>query len=116
MDFVLVGTLVILIFAALLQLALALHVRNILVDSAAEGARAGALVGAGDETAVERTRYLIDLALSQRYTHEVSTRRVEVEGMALLQVDVRATIPLLGLVGPTRELEVSGRAVLEDEL
>ncbi len=38
-DFVLVGTLVILIFVALLQLALVLHVRNILIDSAAEGAR-----------------------------------------------------------------------------
>lgn len=115
-DFVLVGTLVIMIFAALLQLALALHVRNILIDSAAEGARTGALAGASDAAAVDRTRYLIDLALSPRYAREVSTRRVDVDGTVLLQVDVAATLPLLGLVGPSRELVVSGRAVLEEEL
>lgn len=115
-DFVLVGTLVILIFAALLQLALVLHVRNILIDSAAEGARAGALAGASDAAAVERTRYLVDLALSPRYSRDVTTQRVEVDGTALLQVDVAATLPLFGLVGPSRELVVSGRAVLEDDL
>ena len=115
-DFVLVGTLVILLFAALLQLALALHVRNILVDSAAEGARAGALAGASDAAAVDRTRYLINLALSPRYSRDVTTRRVEAEGTVLLQVDVVAALPLFGLAGPARELAVSGRAVLEDEL
>lgn len=115
-DFVLVGTLVILIFVALLQLALVLHVRNILIDSAAEGARAGALAGASDAAAVERTRYLVDLALSPRYSRDVTTQRVEVDGTALLQVDVAATLPLFGLAGPSRELVVSGRAVLEDEL
>lgn len=110
------GTLVILLFSALLQLALTLHVRNILIDSAAEGARAGALAGASEVAAVERTRYLVGLALSPRYGQEVTTRRVEVDGTALLQVDIAAPLPLFGFLGPGRELIVSGRAVIEEEL
>ena len=38
-DFVLVGALVIAVCVALLQLALGLHVRNVLTDAAGEGAR-----------------------------------------------------------------------------
>lgn len=116
MDFVLVGTLVILVFSALLQFALALHVRNILIDSAAEGARVGALAGSSDETGADRTRYLIGLALSDRYTEHITTSRVDVEGVPCLQVDVAAPLPLVGLLGPGRTLEVRGRAVLEDSL
>lgn len=111
-----VGTLIIAIVAALLQLALVLHVRNILIDSAAEGARAGALAGAGDAAAVERTRYLIDAALSARYADDVTAHRVEAAGTTVLQVDVVATLPLFGLAGSPRTVVVSGRAVVEDEL
>ena len=115
-DFVLVGTLVILIFSALLQFALALHVRNILIDSAAEGARAGALAGSSAEVGADRARYLIGLALSERYGQDVRTAVVDVDGVPCLQVDIAAPLPLVGLVGPARAPHVSGRAVLEETL
>lgn len=111
----LVGTLTVLLFAALVQLALALHVRNVLTDSAAEGARRGALAGAGLAEAEERTRHLIGLALSERYTEGVSARHVAADGVVLVQVDVAAPLPLFGLLGPERQLRVSGRAVDEEQ-
>ncbi len=106
----------ILIFSALLQLALVLHVRNILIDSAAEGARVAALAGSSEESGAARTRYLIGLALSERYAEDVRTRRVSVEGVPCLEVEVSAPLPLMGLLGPARQLEVRGRAVAEESL
>ena len=44
-DFALVGALVTVLFVGVLQLTIVLHVRNTLVDTAAEGARYGALGG-----------------------------------------------------------------------
>lgn len=44
-DFALVSVLVVALGLGLLQLALGLHVRNVLVDAAGEGARRAALLG-----------------------------------------------------------------------
>lgn len=107
------GSLTVLLFSAVLQLALALHVRNILVDSAAEGARRGALAGASLADAADRTEYLIGLALSDRYTQEVSARTVDLGGVSAVRVDVSAPLPLFGLLGPERQLTVSARSVDE---
>lgn len=90
--------------------------RNILIDSAAEGARVGALAGSSDQAGAERASYLIGLALSERYARGVTTTRLDVDGVEVLQVDVAAPLPLVGLLGPHRQLEVSGRAVVEADL
>ncbi len=112
----LVGTLVVLLAAALLQFGLVLHVRNLLADSAAEGARHGASLGATDSMATERTRELITAALGEGYAQDVTVRHVDVGGHDVLQVDVAATLPLFGLLGPERAIVVSGRAIDEDTL
>lgn len=112
----LVGTLVVLLAAALLQLGLVLHVRNLLADSAAEGARHGATLGASDSMAVDRTRELIIASLGEGYAHNITVRQVIVGGREVVQVDVAATLPLLGLLGPERGIVVSGRAIDEDSL
>ena len=52
-DFALVGGLVALVFAGVLQLTLAQHVRNTLVDCAAEGARYAALADRTGRDAAE---------------------------------------------------------------
>ena len=44
-DFVMVGALVIVVFVALLQVALGVYARNVLTDAAGDGARRAALVG-----------------------------------------------------------------------
>lgn len=93
-----------------------LHVRNLLADSAAEGARYAATLGGTDAMAVGRTRELITSALGEQYAQEITVRYVTVGGYRVRQVDVAATLPLLGLLGPERGILVSGRAVDEASL
>ncbi|MHA7305432.1 TadE/TadG family type IV pilus assembly protein [Arthrobacter sp. TMN-49] len=111
-DFVLVGALVTVIFVALLQLALALHVRNTVADAASSAARYGAL---GDRTAAdahERATMLVGTALGPNYVQDVSVSVETQNGLNILQVSITAPLPLIGLFGPARSLEMSGHAVI----
>ena len=114
-DFVLVSALLTLLFVGVLQLTLALHVRNTVVDAAGEGARYGALVGRDQGDAVERTRELITSSLSDRLAQDVTARTATIDGVQTVVVTVRAPLPVLGLVGP-RTLELDGHAVDEKAL
>lgn len=96
-----------------LQLTLTLHVRNTLIDSAGEGARLAALGGSTTEAGVVRTRELIASAVHPRFGDDVSSRVVTVDGSELVEVTVRAPLPIVGLLGPTGGMSVTGRAVLE---
>lgn len=111
-DFVLVGALVTVIFVALLQLALALHVRNTVADAASSAARYGAL---GDRTAAdaqERAAYLVGTALGPNFVQDVSVSVETHNGLDVLRVSITAPLPLIGLFGPARSLEMSGHAVI----
>lgn len=112
-EFVLVSVLVVTVLLGVLQLTLALHVRNTVVDAAGEGARYGALAESSPAAGVERTRELIGTALHDRYGQEVSAAVVERNGLTLVEVTVRAPLPVLGLLGPPGTMTVSGRAVQE---
>ncbi|MCV2393747.1 pilus assembly protein [Actinotalea sp. M2MS4P-6] len=111
-DMVLVGALTTLLFAAVLQLALALHVRATLVDCAAEGARYGALADRSPEQGAARAAELATMSLNAAYAHDVSARRAELDGLAVVEVDITAPLPVLGLLGPST-LTVSGHALAE---
>ena len=95
-----------------LQLGLALLVRNPLVDAAAEGARFGALADNSALDGVARTTDLIETALGAGYATDVRASAGDYRGQAALVVTVTAPLPLAGLLGPT-VLEVSGRAAVE---
>ncbi|RHA39539.1 TadE family protein [Cellulomonas rhizosphaerae] len=112
-DFALIGALVTVLFVAIVQLTLVLHVRNTLIDSASEGARYGALAGNDTGDAVARTRLLVDSALSSRFADDVSARRVERDGLALVEVDVTAPLPVIGFVGAVGSMTVHGHALAE---
>jgi Flp pilus assembly protein TadG len=112
-DFALVGGLLTLLFVAVLQLSLALHVRNVLVDCASEGARFGALADRDPEAGAIRTRELIRSELSNRYADRVSAGRATVEGLQTVEVRVEAPLPIIGLFGVGRTLTVSGHALAE---
>jgi hypothetical protein len=112
-DFVLVGALVTVLLAGVLQLALAMHVRSTLIDSAAEGARHGALLGSSPHAGVQRARELIVGSLSPAYAGAVSSRVTSVAGAPVLEIDVEAPLPVIGLLGPSGVLSVSGRALVE---
>lgn len=101
------------LFVAIVQLTLVLHVRNTLVDSASEGARYGALAGNDTDDAVARTRMLLDSSLSSRFSDDVSARRIERDGLQLVQVDVTAPLPAVGFVGAVGSITVHGHALAE---
>lgn len=101
------------VLLGVLQLALALHVRNTVVDAAGEGARYGALAGSSPAAGAERTRELVTTALHARYGQDVRGEIVERDGLELVEVTVSAPLPVLGLLGPSGTLTARGRAVLE---
>ncbi|PPK92017.1 TadE-like protein [Kineococcus xinjiangensis] len=115
-EFAAVGALLTLLFLLVLQVALVLHVRATAADCASEGARFGALVGSSPEAGAERARQLLRTSLSARYAGEVTAAVVEVEGAAVVQVRVRAPLPVVGLLGAGRGLDVRGHALLEEAL
>lgn len=108
-----VAAVLLVVVLAALQLALGLHVRNVLVDAAGEGARHGALAGAGPDDAVERTSDIIAMSLAPEYRGEVTARHVTRDGLTVLEVRVEAPLPVIGLLGPARGLQVDGHALVE---
>jgi Flp pilus assembly protein TadG len=112
-DFTLVGILLTFLFLALLQLGLALHVRNTLAASAAEGARyaANADRSPGDGAAV--TRQLISASLADSFAEGVTSGTELVDGVSTVYVQIDARLPLVGLLGPPRAISVRGHALEE---
>jgi hypothetical protein len=112
-DFALVGGLLTLFFVAVLQLTLALHVRNVLVDCASQGAQFGALADRDPRAGAGRARELIRRELSDRYAERVSAGLARVEGLETLEVRVEAPLPVIGLFGFGRTFTASGHALAE---
>ena len=112
-DFALVSGLVTLVFAALLQLTLAVHVRNTLVDCAAEGARYGALADRTPADGAARTRALIATEIAPGFADDVTAVDTVRHGLAVVEVRVSAPLPVAGLLGPSADLSVTGHALRE---
>lgn len=113
-DFVLVMMLLIPLVLGIAQVGLVLHVRNTLASAASEGARAAAPLGATPEDGAERTRTMIRQALADRYADNVSASWTTVGGVTGSEVVVSASVPALGLFGPSVSLTVRGHAVREE--
>ena len=111
-EFVMVGAMLTVLTLSVLQLALGLHVRNTVLDAAAEGARYAALADntLGDGTA--RTRQLVASALGA-YPVDVSASYGRYLGVRAVVVTVRTRLPLIGLVGEDSGMEVTGHAAVE---
>jgi Flp pilus assembly protein TadG len=112
-EFVMVSALLTILVLSVLQLGLALHIRNTVLDAAAEGARYGALADRTLEEGAERTRDLISTAIGPGYARDVTVARGDVMGHPAVAVTVRTPLPLIGLVGIDDGLEVTGHAALE---
>ena len=112
-EFALVSGLLAVLTLSVLQLGLALHVRNTALDAAAEGARIAALADTGLGEGEQRTRDLLSTALSPGYARQVSAAYGEVSGTRTIEVTVVVPLPVLGLVGIERGLEVRGHAAVE---
>jgi Flp pilus assembly protein TadG len=112
-EFVLVGTLLTLLTLSVIQLGLALLIRNTVLDAASEGARYGALADNQIGDAVQRTRDLITTAIGPAYAQDVTVAVGTYRGHPADIVTVRAPLPVIGLVGLPGALEVTGHAAIE---
>ena len=112
-EFTLVGVLLTVLFLALLQLGLALHVRNTLAASAAEGARVAANADRTPADGEATTRRLIRDSLADSFAAGVTSGFETVDGVPTVFVQVDATLPMVGLLGPPRGIRVRGHALEE---
>lgn len=112
-EFALVAPLVLALGLAVVQLALAMHVRSTLTAAAAQGARAAALAGADPAAGVRRARSLLSENLAGSVVQRVTAERSRVGGLPVMVVRIDGTLPLVGLLGPTA-LTVEGHALRED--
>lgn len=112
-DFAMVSGLLSLLFLAVFQLGLALHIRNTLISCASEGARYGARANATPQDGVARASQLIRASLSDRFADNVTATTTTVDGIQVLRVRIEAPLPVLGPLGPDRVLTVQARAFSE---
>lgn len=113
-EFVLVAIVLAALFAAILQIALVLHVRNTMVAAAAEGARYGANADRTPEDGAQRTRAMIGSALSSRLVDEVDAGHDIAGGVPTVYVRVSTRMPAVGWLGGLARLTVTGHAFAED--
>lgn len=109
-EFTIVAAVLTVLTLSVIQLGLGLHIRNTLLDAAAEGARYGAVADTGPEQGANRTRELITLALGADYASDVTAQHTTFRDRAAIAVTVRAPLPLIGLIGVSDGLEVTGHA------
>ncbi|UYQ78642.1 pilus assembly protein [Glutamicibacter sp. JL.03c] len=107
-------TLLVLIAMTLIQLALALHVRNTLIDAAANGARYGALANRSAADAQDRTQHLITESLHAGFAGNVGVRTAQIGESQVITVSVDTRVPLVGLLPNGWDLHVQGEAVKYD--
>jgi Flp pilus assembly protein TadG len=116
-DFVLVSVLVVVLLLAVLQVAVYVHLRNVVTASAQEGARYAANADVPTAAATGRTLAAVARATSEGTAEGlVCTAAEEVDDTGLVLVSVRCTgaVPaLLAGLGNVLPLDVTGRAVEE---
>ncbi len=111
-DAVLVVPLLLMVAGAVLQVALALHVRSTLAAAAGEAARAAALSGAATGAAGRRVHDLVDGTAAGSTVRAVREEAGRAHGLPVVAVRIEAVLPVVGLLGPA-SLVVEGHAVRE---
>lgn len=112
-EFVLVGSLLTVLTLAVLQLGLAVYVRNVVHDAAVEGAHYAALADTNLEEGAEHTRMSISRAVGEAFAEDISITESNRLGHPTVLVTVRTTLPIIGLVGVPFALEVNADAPME---
>ncbi len=111
-EFAVVVPLLVLLLLAVVQVGLALHVRATLQSAAAEGARVAAVSGGGPDLARRRIEDALGDSFADGVVESVSARAVRRSGLTVTEVEIRARLPLVGLLGPS-VLVVQGHATAE---
>lgn len=111
-EFVLVGALLTVLAAGLFQLALTLHVRNIMLSSASEGAHVGALADLGPADGATRASQLAAAALGGLPV-SAEARSIDTGESDVVEVTLSAPVPVLGIWG-AGSMRVTAHAIEED--
>lgn len=114
-ETVLVTALFVTLAMALLQVCFAVYLRNSLLQCAVEGARYG---GRADVSADEGAGRAAELAagfLGGRRRDAVTATTTVVGGVQVVEVTIRADLPVVGAFGPSGGLTVRGRAFEESQ-
>ena len=112
-EFVLVSVLVVVLLLAVVQLGMVLYIRNTLVSAAGEGARFAAAADRYPEDGAQHARALISQTLPDSYADQVTAGYTMVDGVPTVVVEVRASLPVFGWLGPSGSLRVTGHAMEE---
>jgi len=105
-----VAVLIVLIALLIVQAALLVHTRNTLVDAAVQGAHHASLIGSSPQDGAERAERLIE----ERFRGGLDADATATQGPdGVIRVEVSATLPLVGLLGPAGAMNVQGRALDE---
>jgi Flp pilus assembly protein TadG len=110
-EFTLVSALLVVLVTGVLQLALALHVRNTMISCVAEGARVAATDDRSLADGEDRSADMLRAALGDYAVH-VSATRGTVDAAPVVVVTAQAPVPVLGLWG-FGSMSVSVRALEE---
>lgn len=109
-SFLLTSLLLLGVFLGLLQTALVMHSRNVLVDIASEAARQGGRLGA---SSADAEAYALSAAAGAVTIDSVQSRYVDVGQQRMLHVTVNAQYPLLGALVSQATMTVTGRSIVE---
>lgn len=103
--------LVIALAMGVIQLAVTLHVRNMMVSAASEGASLAATNDRGPAEGIERTEHLLGASVGG-VDARVTAEETLIDGAPAVRVTVTAPVPLLGLWG-AGTMTVSARSFEE---
>jgi Flp pilus assembly protein TadG len=112
-----VSLLIVMLLLAVLQVAVYVHVRNVVTASAQEGARYAANADVDSGIGAARTAEVVARATSSRTAEGLactSGEEVDSSGLTLVVVRCSGSVPaLLASLGNLLPLDVTGRAVKE---
>nr|WP_208382910.1 TadE/TadG family type IV pilus assembly protein [Modestobacter marinus] len=116
-DFVLVGVLVVALLLAVLQVAVYVHLRNVIVASAQQGARYAANADVPAEAGAARTLEIVGQATTRGTAAGLaceSVQEVDDSGLTLVVVRCVGAVPsLFAPLGDLLPLSATGRSVAE---
>ena len=116
-DFVMVSVLIVTLLLAVLQVAVYVHVRNVVTASAQEGARFAANADVDSGLGAPRTVEIVGRATSDQTARGLrctSTEEGDPTGLTVVAVRCSGSVPtLLAGLGNLLPLDVTGRAVKE---
>lgn len=115
-DFVLVSVLVLTLFLVVFQVGVAFHVRNVLVASAAEGARYGANADRTPEEGAARAKQVIADALGAKIAASMTCTPLDggdIDGQPVIDIRCTGPLPIVFLPTGAFDITVHGHAIEE---